>query len=154
MPVNISAISRILDDSHTLQILDYIANSYEAGEAKGTFVSISETSLTRRQYYRRLSTLVKKGLVVRNSTGNYSITLFGRLLNAQIVIIKKLIDHYWQIKAIDSINEATVKEANSKRQFIGLVNNLIEDDLVKRLVLSSYSLGVGQADKIAARNGY
>jgi hypothetical protein len=154
MPVNISAISRILDDSHTLQILDYIANSYEAGESKGTFVSISETSLTRRQYYRRLSTLVKKGLVVRNSTGNYSITLFGRLLNAQIVIIKKLVDHYWQIKAIDSINEATVKEANSGRQFIGLVNNLIEDDLVKRLVLSSYSLGVEQADKIAARNGY
>jgi hypothetical protein len=140
--VDISVILRILDDSHILKILNYIAKSYEAGEANGTFVLISNISLTRRQYYRRLSKLVKMGLVVRNSTGIYDITLFGRLINAQIVTIKKLVDHHWKIKAIDSIKEATVKDIDIDRQFIGLVNNLIEDDYVKRLVLSSYSLRV------------
>ncbi len=154
MSVDISVISWILDDSHTLKILNYIAKSYEAGEANGTFVPISNTSLTRRQYYRRLSILVKRGLVVRNSTGRYGITLFGRLLNTQIVTIKKLVDHYWKIKAIDSIEEATLKNVDSDRQFIGLVNSLIEDDCVKTLILSSYSLGVEQADKVTARNGY
>jgi hypothetical protein len=154
MSVDISAISRILDDSHTLKILNYIAKSYEAGEANGTFVPIRNTSLTRRQYYRRLSILVKMGLVVRNSTRKYTITLFGRLLNAQIVTIKKLVDHYWKIKAIDSIKVATVKEVHSDRQFIGLVNNLIKDDYVKTLVLSSYSLKVGEGDGIAPKNGY
>jgi hypothetical protein len=153
MSVDISAISRILDDSHTLKILNYIAKSYEAGEADGTFVLISNTALTRRQYYKRMAELIKMGLVIRNNNGKYGITLFGRLLNAQIVTIKKLVDHYWKIKAIDSIKEATVKEANSDRQFIGLVNNLIKDDYVKTLVLSSYSLGVEQADTIAAKNG-
>jgi hypothetical protein len=154
MSIDISAISRILDDNHTLKILNYIAKSYEAGKANGTFVSISNTSLTRRQYYRRLSILVKMGLVVRKSSGRYGITLFGKLLNAEIITIKKLVDHYWKIKAINSIKEATVKNVDSDRQFIGLVNTLIEDDYVKTLVLSSYSLGVEPADKVAARNGY
>jgi hypothetical protein len=154
MYIDISAVSIILADSHTLKILNYIAGSYEAGKANGTFVPISKTSLTKRQYYRRISILAKMGLVVRNSTGKYSITLFGRLINAQILIIKKLVDHYWKIKAIDSIKEATVKEVDSDRQFIGLVNNLIEDDHVKTLVLSFYSLEMEQADKIVAKNGY
>ena len=154
MSIELSAISRILEDSHTLKILNYIANSYEAGEANGTFVPISKTSLTRRQYYSRLSILVKMGLVIRKSTGKYSITLFGRLLNTQLVTIEKLVNHYWKIKAIDSIKEGTVKEADSDQQFIGLVNNLIDDGHVRRLVLSSYSLGMEQADEIAAKNGY
>jgi hypothetical protein len=150
--VDVSAVSTILSDNHTLEILNYIARSYEAGEANGTSVPISKTSLTRRQYYRRLSILAKMGLVVRKSTEKYSITLFGRVLNAQIITIKKLVDHYWKIKAIDSIKEATVKEADSEHQFIGLVDNLIGDDYVKALVLSSYSLGMKKADQIPATN--
>jgi hypothetical protein len=154
MYIDLSTVSIILADSHTLKILNYIAGSYEAGKANGTFVPISKTSLTKRQYYRRLSILAKMGLVVRNSTGKYSITLFGRLINTQIVIIKMLVDHYWKIKAIDSIKEATLKEADSEHQFIGLVNTLIQDHYVKALVLSSYSLQAECADKIAAEKAY
>jgi hypothetical protein len=150
--VDVSSVSTILADSHTLEILNYIARSYEAGEANGTSVPISKTSLTRRQYYRRLNIMAKMGLVLRSSNGKYRITLFGRLLHAQIVSIKKLVDHYWKIRAIDSIKEATVKEADSEHQFIGLVNNLIGDDYVKALVLSSYPLGMEKADQIAATN--
>src|ERR671918_289682 len=153
MSVDISAVSRILADSHNLKILNYIVKSYEAGEANGTFIPISKTSLTRRQYYRRLSILTKMGLIVRNNNGKYGITLFGRLIEAQIVSIEKLVDHYWKIRAIDSIKLATIDEANSDRQFIGLVNNLIGDSHVKGLLLSSYSLGTEQADTIAAKNG-
>ena len=154
MSVDISAVSRILADSHNLKILNYIVKSYEAGEANGTFIPISKTSLTRRQYYRRLGIMAKMGLVLRSSNGKYRITLFGRLLHAQIVSIKKLVDHYWKIRAIDSIKEATVKEADSEHQFIRFVNNLIEDSHVKTLVFSSYSLEMEQADQIAAKNGY
>ena len=53
--VDVSSVSTILADGHTLEILNYIARSYEAGEANGTSVPISKTSLTRRQYYRRLN---------------------------------------------------------------------------------------------------
>ena len=154
MVVDVSAFLSVLADSYTLKILDYITKSYKAGKADGTFVPISKTSLTRRQYYRRLSILTKMGLIDRNNSGKYSITLFGRLIEAQIVSIEKLVDHYWKIRAIDSIKLATIDEANSDRQFIGLVNNLIGDSHVKGLLLSSYSLGTEQADTIAAKNGY
>jgi hypothetical protein len=149
-----STLLDVLRDASSLKILNYIAKSYEAGEVNGTSVPISETSLTRRQYYRRLSVLVKLGLIVRKNNRKYSLTLFGRLINTQIVSIEKLVDHYWKIQAIDSIKLATANENNSDRQFIELVNTMIEDHHVKKLLFSSYPLGTEQSDRIAARNEY
>jgi hypothetical protein len=149
-----STLLDVLRDASSLKILNYIAKSYEAGEVNGTSVPISKTSLTRRQYYRRLSVLVKLGLIVRKNNRKYSLTLFGRLINTQIASIEKLVDHYWKIQAIDSIKLATANENKSDRQFIELVNTMIEDHHVKKLLFSSYSLGTEQADTIAARNEY
>lgn len=154
MSHDMSTFIGLLADSPSLKILDYIGKSYEAGEVDGTSVPISKTSLTRRQYYRRLSVLAKMGLIVRKNNEKYSITLFGRLIYAQMVSIEKLVNHYWKIRAIDSIKLATTHEANSENQFIGLVNTLIKDHHVKRLLLSSYSLAAEQGDIITAKNGY
>jgi hypothetical protein len=152
MSLDVSTFVKLLADSQCLKILDCIAKSYEAGEVNGTSVPISKTSLTRRQYYKRISLLAKLGLIVRNNNGKYNITLFGRLINAQIVTIEKLVDHYWKIRAIDSIKLATTNEVNSDNQFIGLVNTLIKDHHVKELLFSLYSLGKEQSDMIAAKN--
>ena len=149
-----STLLDVLGDASCLKILNHIAKSYEAGQVDGASVPISITSLTRRQYYRRLSVLAKMGLIARNNNRKYSITLFGRLINAQIVSLEKLVDHYWKIRAIDTIKLATAKENNSDRQFIGLVNTMIEDRHVKKLLFSSYSLGTEEADTISATNGY
>lgn len=148
-----STFLKLLADSPSLKILNYIAKSYEAGDGDGASVPISKTSLTRRQYYKRLSLLAKLGLIVRKNNGKYNITLFGRLINAEMVSIEKLVDHYWKIRAIDSIKLATTNEMNSDNQFIGLVNTLIKDHNVKRLIFSLYSLGTKQSDMIAAENG-
>jgi hypothetical protein len=154
MQPDMPTLVRLLSDMSSLKILDLIAKSYEAGEVDGTSLPISKTSLTRRQYYRRLSVLAKMGLIVRKNNEKYSITLFGRLINAQMVSIEKLVNHYWKIRAIDSIKLATTHELNSENQFIGLVNTLMKDHQVKRLLLSSCSLPIEQADIITAKNGY
>ena len=154
MSIDTKTILSLLADSSSIKILNHIAESYEAGEVNGTSVPINIGSLTRRQYYRRLSVLAKMGLIVRNNNGKYSITLFGRLIHAQIVSIEKLVDHCWKIRAIDSIKLATANEVNSDHQFIGLINTLIQDRDVKRLLLSYYSLRTEQADEIATKNGY
>ena len=151
MSFDISTFLRILADPSSLQILSYIAKSSQAGEVNGTSVPISKTSLTRRQYYRRLSVLAKMGLIVRNNHGKYSITIFGRLMSEQIASIEKLVDHYWKIRAIDSIKQATANNGNNDRQFIGLVKVLIKDHQVRTLLLSSYSLGTEQTDIIISK---
>ena len=145
---------KLLADHFSLQILNYIAKAYDAGEVNGTSIPISKTSLTRRQYYTRLSGLAKMKLIVRNNNEKYSITLFGRLINAEIVAIAKLLDNYWKLLAIDSIREAPTNAKNSDPQFIALVNNLIQDPQVKKLIFGSYTLRTEQVDIIASGNGY
>ena len=61
-------------------------------------------------------------------------------MNAQLVTVEKLIDHYWNIQAIESIKLATASEEKSDQQFIGLINILIKDHSVRELLLSGYSL--------------
>ncbi len=154
MTIEASILLKVLADGPTLKILDHIVRSYEAGEVNGTSVPISKTSLTRRQYYRRLSMLAKMGLIVRKNNGKYSITLFGRLINAQIVSIAMLVNQYWKIQAIDSIKFATANDDNSDNQFIQFINTIIQDDHLKRLLSSSYSLGTDSTSMIAAKHSY
>jgi|SRR5918992_2975381 DNA-binding transcriptional ArsR family regulator len=154
MSRNITTLLKLVADGSSLRILNCVAKSYEAGEVNGISVPISRTSLTRRQYYRRLSVLTKMGLIARNNQGKYTITLFGRLVSGQLVIVEKLIDHYWTIQAIESIKSATASEEESDHQFIGLINTLIKDHNVRGLLFSAYSLEPEQNDTIAAKKGY
>ena len=98
--------------------------------------------------------MTKMELIEKKNNEKYNITLFGRIICAQIKFIEKLVDHYWKIKAIDSIKLATANEVNSDQQFVGLINTLIEDHDVKRLLLSLYSLGAEKTDIITTKNGY
>ena len=152
--INSSSLLNILSDDSSIKILDHLCKAFEAGEIDGTSVPISQTSLTRRQYYRRLSTLTNIGLIVKNNNGKYSCTLFGRLINAQMTSITKLVDNYWKIQAIDAIRFATSKDANSDCQFIRLAISIIKDEHIKKLLLSSYSLGADYEDNITVKNGY
>lgn len=154
MSFDTSNLLKLLADGSCLKILAHISKSYEAGQVNGTTIPISITSLTRRQYYRRLSLMTKIGLIARNNNGKYSITLFGRLINAQIISFEKIAEHCWKIRAIESIKQATAKDVDSNRQFIGFVNNLVEDHHLKELLFSLYSLGRGQVDTITAKNEY
>ena len=152
MSIDTSTLFEVLADDFCLRILKHIAESCKAGEVNGASVPITETSLSRRQYYRRLSIMTKIGLIVRNNNAKYSITLFGRLINTQIASINELVDHYSKIRAIDSVKLATANDPNSDQQFIGIVNNLIKDEHVKGLLFRLYPLGREQANTIAARN--
>lgn len=148
MSLEPTLVLKLLADTSSLEILDYIARSYPAGQVNGTFIPIpiTKTSLTRRQYYRRLSNLAKAGLIISNNRGEYAMTLFGRLVYAQIVSIKKLVKNYWKIQAVSSIKMASSNEENSDRQLIDLADTLIQDDDIKALLLSSFSLATEQND--------
>ncbi len=146
MSCDTSTVLRLLADPSVLEILNYVAKSFQAGEINGTCIPISKTSLTRRQYYRRLSALAEMGLIVRNNHGKYSITLFGRLMSEHVASLEKLVDHYRKIRAIDSIKEATTNDGNNDRLFVELVNNLINDQQLKRLLFSFYLSGTKQTD--------
>ena len=65
-------------------------------------ICISALKLTRKQYYSRLSALLKAGLAKRDR-GKYSLTTFGIIVYRTQETIGRAVDQYWKLKAIDSI---------------------------------------------------
>jgi len=60
-------------------------------------------ALTRKQYYSRLSALLKAGIVKRVK-GKYSLTAFGVIVYHAQGIIGKAVDEYWKLKTIDLLD--------------------------------------------------
>jgi hypothetical protein len=69
-------------------------------------ILITKLKLTRKQYYSRMSVLLKAGLVKRYK-GRYHLTAFGKVVyNARMNFETKIddaISNYWKLKAIDSL---------------------------------------------------
>src|ERR687887_2422692 len=88
----------------------------------------NKTKLTRKQYYSRMSALLKAGIVKRKS-GRYNLTAFGKLVYNAQATIENAINNYWKLKAVDSIIE--ISEEAPKEEFNKIVDILIENHQIK-----------------------
>jgi len=96
-------------------------------------ICISALELTRKQYYSRLSALLKAGLVKRES-GKYSLTTFGIIVYHTQEIIGKAVDQYWKLKAIDSIR-ASGNGVLPQEQLRTIIDKLITNQEIKNILL-------------------
>jgi hypothetical protein len=96
-------------------------------------ICISALELTRKQYYSRLSALLKAGLV-RRERGKYSLTTFGMLVYHAQEIIGKAVDQYWKLKAIDSIRASGNGEL-PQEQFHTIIDKMIANHEIKNILL-------------------
>jgi len=95
-------------------------------------ISLSTLGLTRKQYYSRLSSLLKTGLVKRES-GNYSLTTFGTIVYHIQEIIGKAVDQYWKLKAIDSIRASGTRKM-PQEQFHTIIDKLLASQDIKNIL--------------------
>src|SRR5437773_11561194 len=90
-------------DANTNRRSSQILTSISSAEPN-TDILITQLNLTRKQYYSRMSSLIKTGLVKRQK-GRYLLTAFGKVIySAQIDLetkIENALDNYWKLKAID-----------------------------------------------------
>lgn len=63
---------------------------------------ISKLSLTRKQYYSKVSRMIKNGLVKR-SNGRLFLTAFGKIIYQAHLTMGQAIEFYWKLKAVDSL---------------------------------------------------
>jgi hypothetical protein len=96
-------------------------------------ILISTLRLTRKEYYARLSALLKAGLVKREMA-KYYLTTFGLILYHAQEIIGKALNQYWKLKAIDSIN-VTCNGELPQDQFNRIIDTLITDQEIKDILL-------------------
>src|SRR5215831_5706782 len=96
-------------------------------------ICIRALELTRKQYYSRLSALLKAG-VVKRVRGKYSLTTLGVIVYYAQEIIGKAVDQYWRLKAIDSIRASGNGELPQVR-FHTIIDKLIANQESKNILI-------------------
>ena len=83
----------------------------------------TKLNLNRRQYYSKLSSLTKAGLIKRKN-GKYFLTALGKVVYCSQMIIENALNNYWKLRAIDSIKRSDEISEEELTEFIDtLINN-------------------------------
>jgi deoxyxylulose-5-phosphate synthase len=104
--------------------------------AKGDINSIelrSKVSLTRKQYYSRLSRMIGVGLIRRRS-GKLVVTAFGKIVSKSQKIVENANNNQWKLKVLDSIDVTEELPREERRK---LLDNLIENKQLKEILSES-----------------
>ena len=121
-----SSVLQATSDKRATNILKNIASSDSNSD-----ILITQLKLTRKQYYSRMSSLIKAGLVKRQK-GRYLLTAFGKVIySAQADLetkIENALNNYWKLKAVDSL------EMPSREERDKVISILIENDEIKGIL--------------------
>ena len=135
LDINKWDLLKTLSDKSSMEIFQHLARSYGAKNFHGTSIAITETSMTRRQYYKRMADMIKMGLVIRHNNGKYSLSSFGILIHFHLKAIDKVIDHFWKIQAVDAMKNAVSSNKLNEDELQKAVEGLIEDEGIKKILL-------------------
>ena len=132
MALTVANILKTISDKKALALFETIALA-----KPNTDILIAKTQLTRKQYYSRMSGLMKSGLVKRKN-GRYTLTAFGKVIDDIQRTIKKVInEYYWKLKAIDSFEVAD--GGLSKEEHNKVLDTLIDNEKIKEVILANIS---------------
>ena len=129
--ISIADVLDTISDDKSLVLFNTIALS----NSDGSDILISKLKLTRKQYYSRISKLVKVDLVVRRN-GKYFLTSLGKIVYDAQKVIGNAVGDYWKLKAVDTLE---VTDQMPKEEYNKIINALIENEKIKEgLIIKSY----------------
>jgi hypothetical protein len=126
---DVSHILKKISDDKALILFNGIALSNGEG-----YMSLKEMNLTTKQYYSRISGLLKAGLIKRHK-GKYSLTLLGNIVYDAHLIIGMALNYYWKLNAIESIEASS--NGLPKQEILKLVDALIDNHQVKEVIIKA-----------------
>jgi hypothetical protein len=127
----IAGVLKLISDDKTRLIFNTIFLA--SGDSSETLRT--ELKLTRKQYYSRISRLIKAGLVKRQK-GKYFVTTFGKVIFDAHRLLGTAIKDYWKLKAIDSLG-ITNDSKMPKEQRKKIIEELIGNRQLKDISLST-----------------
>jgi hypothetical protein len=96
---------------------------------------ISKVNLTCKQYYSRMSNLIKSDLVSRKNK-RYFLTSFGKIVYDAQKTIEMASKDRWKLKAIDSIIRADNRGLPAEE--FNKINTLIKNQQIKDILFGSH----------------
>ena len=107
----------------------YLLTKIAFAEVDSQFL-LSETKLSVKAFYSRMSRLMKIGIITRKS-GKYSLTSFGKIVYHAQDLIDTGLNNYWRLSALDSlgmINALPTMEYNK------ISNSLLGDSVIEKII--------------------
>jgi hypothetical protein len=127
--VSIANILKAIADDRSLVLFNTIAIA--GGDSD---ILITRLDVTRKQYYSRISALMKSGLISRRDR-QYMLTSLGKIVYDAQMMIGRATNTYWKLKAIDSLETKHKLPADERNK---IINTLIDNqDIIKILVKQS-----------------
>jgi uncharacterized membrane protein len=93
----------------------------------------SKVSLTRKQYYSRLSRMIRVGMIRRRS-GKLVVTAFGKIVFKSQKVVEIANNNQWKLKVLDSVDVSEELPREERRK---LLDNLIENKHLKEILSES-----------------
>jgi predicted transcriptional regulator len=121
----LAKVLKSISDDESLELFRFIANNESDSESLR-----NRTKMTRKQYYSRMSRLMKAGLVKRKN-GKHNLTAFGRVIYDTQITIENAINNYWKLKAIDSLEMSDDLPVEERKK---LIDNLIENNGIREIL--------------------
>jgi predicted transcriptional regulator len=125
-----AAVLRAIADDKSMELFSTVA--LETIDSKNLK---SKTKLTRKQYYSRLSRMIKVGLV-RRKNGKYVLTTFGKIVYESRVTIENALNNYWKLKAIDSLETSNEVPKEEQQK---LIETLLDNELIRGILVRGSS---------------
>lgn len=97
---------------------------------------ISKANLTWKQYYSRISNLIKSDLISRKNK-RYFLTSFGTIVYDAQKRIEMAAEDHWKLKAIDSI-ERSDNGGFPAEEFNKIIDTLIRNHQIKDILFESH----------------
>jgi predicted transcriptional regulator len=125
-----ASVLRAIADDKSMELFSTVA--LETIDSKNLK---SRTKLTRKQYYSRLSRMIKVGLV-RRKNGKYILTTFGKIVYESKVTIENALINYWKLKAIDSLETSNEVPKEEQQK---LIEALLDNEEIRGILVRGSS---------------
>ena len=121
----VAQVFESLSDNVSLELFTTIAH-----ESINSVLLRNKIKVTRKQYYSRLSKMMKAGLIKRSS-GKLVLTAFGKIVNEVQTTVQNASRNQWKLRAIDSIelSDELPKEERKK-----LLESLIDNRQLREIL--------------------
>jgi predicted transcriptional regulator len=90
-------------------------------------------NLTAKQYYHRISRMMRAGLINREKR-TYSLTSLGKVVYEAESTIAIGLYYYWRLKAIDTLQLNHSFQELQVEEYGKIIDNLIEDQKIKEIL--------------------
>jgi hypothetical protein len=122
---SVAKIFESLSDEQSVKLFTTIA-------AHGIYSTELRTQvvLTRKQYYSRISRMIKVGLIKRRS-GKLVLTAFGKIVWESQKMVEAANKNQWKLKVLDSIDVSEELPKDERRK---LLDNLIENRYMREIL--------------------